>query len=707
MILILTPPFMKPNIPHLPPLSLKGGLKESGIESKYIDLSIRVILDILSKDSLSKLFDMIEVSKLDEDQYILYSRRDLYIEKVDTVIDFLQKKNDNLAYKINNREFLPESINFDMLDVLDNDFIDLLDISESGKYLATLFVKDILSFLSSTIIPNLRVDVFENSFIKEKFSLDKILKELESNNPLSNFIEASLEKIDFTDFRVVSIMVDSPRNLFSALFISRWIKNNVKDIKIVFYSDFLNNITDGLDRRKVFGFTDYIVSDLKKDPLISIYKDSLGKDNSLTNVTFMESGEIVESVLKDLDIYPIDYTGIDCREYISFFDRLEFPSKFLYENDWNRVIISNGLYQKDFIFNDFSTDFNSNQSFNLERVISNIKDSIRVTGSRSFYFMDKTLSPSIIKKVALELVRENIDITWVGNVSIDRDFTEDLAFLSSKSGCIGVNLDFGVISERVISLVYKNYRIDDIPIVCNNFTSSGILVRGSLTYGFPTQSQQELIDSLELLRQLYSLGIIHSSFWQKFRLTEDSVVYKNPEKFGIVISEKRSNQSSIDYRERRPYNLERYYSGLKESSYSFINNLGVENSVDSWFDFKTPKTDLNRRFIERILKKSKVKYKDSDTVLWLGSSIYIEEASSDEYKSFRTYSNRIYFEYELPTKLALWINSFKNGTESGNLITFGGAKSTFPKDIGTTFSDFIRSDIWIELNLAGLKIVTN
>jgi hypothetical protein len=53
-------------------------------------------------------------------------------------------------------------------------------------------------------------------------------------------------------------------------------------------------------------------------------------------------------------------------------------------------------------------------------------------------------------------------------------------------------------------------------------------------YGYPTQTVQETIDSLEMVRQLFEAGVLQSGFWHQFAMTAHSPVGIHPEKFGVV-----------------------------------------------------------------------------------------------------------------------------------------------------------------------------
>jgi hypothetical protein len=50
-----------------------------------------------------------------------------------------------------------------------------------------------------------------------------------------------------------------------------------------------------------------------------------------------------------------------------------------------------------------------------------------------------------------------------------------------------------------------------------------------LMYGYPTQTIQETVDSLEMVRQLFEVGVLQSRFWHQFAMTAHSPVGLYPE----------------------------------------------------------------------------------------------------------------------------------------------------------------------------------
>jgi hypothetical protein len=61
-------------------------------------------------------------------------------------------------------------------------------------------------------------------------------------------------------------------------------------------------------------------------------------------------------------------------------------------------------------------------------------------------------------------------------------------------------------------------------------------------YGYPTQTIQETIDSLEMVRQLFEIGVVQSGFWHQFAMTAHSPVGMFPEEFGVMPQQNFSNR---------------------------------------------------------------------------------------------------------------------------------------------------------------------
>ena len=79
----------------------------------------------------------------------------------------------------------------------------------------------------------------------------------------------------------------------------------------------------------------------------------------------------------------------------------------------------------------------------------------------------------------------------------------DLCRLLKASGCIAVSGGLEVASDRLLAKMKKGVTVAQVARVAQAFTTAGIMVHAYLMYGFPTQTAQETVDALEMVRQVF------------------------------------------------------------------------------------------------------------------------------------------------------------------------------------------------------------
>lgn len=153
-VLLLTPPFTQLNTPYPATMYLKGFLNQYGIETFQMDLGLDVILKLLSKDTLIKLFHEVEQSDLEisDNSFRILNLKEEYLACITPVIRFLQNKNSSLAYSIAEQNFLPQASRFEQLSDLEWAF-GAIGVQDKAKYLATLFLQDLADFIRETLDP--------------------------------------------------------------------------------------------------------------------------------------------------------------------------------------------------------------------------------------------------------------------------------------------------------------------------------------------------------------------------------------------------------------------------------------------------------------------------------------------------------------------------------------------------------------------------
>jgi hypothetical protein len=117
----------------------------------------------------------------------------------------------------------------------------------------------------------------------------------------------------------------------------------------------------------------------------------------------------------------------------------------------------------------------------------------------------------------------------------------------------------------LLKLIDKGISVEQVAKVTRNFTEAGIMIHAYLMYGYPTQTIQETVDSLEMVRQLFEMGILQSGFWHQFAMTAHSPVGLNPEEFGVtpIKQEILFANNDIDFTDKTGIDHGKFSFGLK------------------------------------------------------------------------------------------------------------------------------------------------
>jgi hypothetical protein len=195
------------------------------------------------------------------------------------------------------------------------------------------------------------------------------------------------------------------------------------------------------------------------------------------------------------------------------------------------------------------------------------------------------------------------------------------------SGCIAVSGGLEVASDRLLALIDKGITVAQVARVNRAFTEAGILVHAYLMYGFPTQTAQETIDSLEMVRQLFSAGVLQSAFWHRFALTAHSPVGLEPERFGVKREYAIGNfaNNDVEYEESSGADHDSFGFGLKKSLFNYMHGIGFQDPLHKWFDVKVPRTTIATDWIEKVLQDDEgALSKPTAKVVWLGGQPRVE-----------------------------------------------------------------------------------
>lgn len=614
-LLLVTPPFTQLNTAYPATSYLKGFLEEYNVSVSHCDLSIELFTSIFTSHFLETIFH--EAVELGNDHYpTMREMKELYISRVDVVIGFLQKHDIETAHRILEPEFLPlghrlEHVNTDIR--WEEGDIGIID---KAKHYSTLFVEEIGDFIQANVDEFFAFTKYAEQIATSASSFDQIDEFLNYQPTLieDEMLNILEEQIKEHSPNLIGFTIPFPGNLFAALRCSQFIKQFYPDIKVAFGGGYCNTELRSLEDPRIFEIVDFISLDDGEGPLLKMINylegnagiDELERTFILEDETVVYKNNIPNTIHHHESLPAPNYVGLPYEKYVSFLDVVNPMHRMWTDKRWNKLTISHGCYWRQCSFCDVSLDYIGNyQNTTVDKLVDKIEKIINDTGITGFHFVDEAAPPKMLKALSKKLIERNLSITWWTNIRFEKTFSFELCELMAKAGCIAVTGGLEVASDRLLAKMKKGVDIAQVTRVTHNFSQHGILVHAYLMYGFPTQTQQETIDSLEVVRQLFEKNCIQSAFWHQFTTTIHSPVGKNPDQFGITITGpvfQGFAQNDLWHEDPSGTDHPKYTNGLNGALHSYLNNTGYEEELDTWFDFPIIPTSHPQDLIEGFLE---------------------------------------------------------------------------------------------------------
>jgi hypothetical protein len=638
-LLLITPPFTQLNTPYPATAYLKGFLNTKNISSFQMDLGIEVILELFTPAVFSTIFEQaFQENKIKSpNAERIYSLRKEYLSRLDQVILFLQGKNQTFARQICSENYLPQASRFDQVDDLEFAF-GLMGIQDKAKHLATLFLEDLSDFIVECVDDHFGFSRYAERLGQSANSFDELHNKLKEPATFIDTISWNIlaEKISSTKPKLVCFSVPFPGNLYSAFKSAQFIKKNYPEIKIAMGGGFPNTELRSISDSRVFEYFDFITLDDGELPIELLTQYVKGSTETKLKRTFLlEKGEVhfnnssLFPDYKQSEIGTPDYADLLLDKYISVIEITNPMHSLWSDGRWNKLTMAHGCYWGKCTFCDISLDYiKLYEPIAASILVDRIEEIIAQTGETGFHFVDEAAPPSLMKALALEILKRNITVTWWTNIRFEKNFTKDLCLLLKASGCIAVSGGLEVASDRLLNLIDKGVSVTQVAQVTRNFTEANIMVHAYLMYGYPTQTIQETVDSLEMVRQLFETGVLQSGFWHQFALTAHSPIGLKPEEYGITpeYKEIKFAHNDIDFKDSTGIDHQKFSHGLKTSLFNYMHEVGFDLPLQNWFDFSIPRTTIHPTFIEDCLHDEEfVSIKKNHKIIWLGTTPILNE----------------------------------------------------------------------------------
>jgi radical SAM superfamily enzyme YgiQ (UPF0313 family) len=632
-VLLLTPPFTQLNTPYPATAYLKGFLNTRGISACQADLGIEVTLALFSKQGLGKLFGDIEAKapELSGNARRIMQFREDYINTIDEVVGFLQGRMPTLAQLIAGRGYLPEASRFEQMDDLQWSF-GTMGIQDKAKYIATMYLEDLSDLIKETVDEHFGFSRYAEHLGRSAAQFDGLYLSLQQEYTYLDHILIDIlgKKMRETDPQLVAISVPFPGNLYMSLRCGQWIRQHMPHVKVAMGGGYANTELRAVSDPRVFEFYDFITLDDGEAPIEQILRYIEGSipATGLKRTRMSDQGKVAYfnspgcRDYKQSETGTPDYSDLLLDKYISAIEVANPMHSLWSDGRWNKLTMAHGCYWGKCTFCDITLDYiKVYEPIAASLLADRMEEMIGQTGQHGFHFVDEAAPPSLMRALAIEIIRRKMVVSWWTNIRFEKSFTRDLCILLKRSGCIAVSGGLEVASDRLLALIDKGITVSQVAKVSRNFTEAGIMVHAYLMYGFPTQTEQETIDSLEMVRQLFATGVLKSAFWHLFTMTAHSPIGLDPGKYNVrKLSEEQGSfaNNDIDHMDPSGADHEAFGYGLKKALHNYMHGACLDHPLQKWFEFKVPKTTVANDFIDSAIREAEYVPGGGQKLIWIG-----------------------------------------------------------------------------------------
>ena len=589
-ILLITPPLTQLNTPYPATAYLKGYYSAQGHEVRQMDLGIEVADHVLSRSFLESI-GLEEQARL-----------------IEPVKRFLRGQDDTLGPRIANRSLLPEGKRFEQLDEDNLEWsFGVSGTTDKAMHLATLFIEDIADYIREHIDSHFDLVRYAEYLSNDAPTFDPLYEELQQEPSVIDRLMLKIleEKISIFNFQFsidkVCLTVPFPGCLYGALRCGQWLKAHTT-ATVEIGGGFPNTEWRQLSDQRLYEFCD----------------------------------EVVIDGCREADQYCPDFSDLPIDKYLSLTEMTNPMHRLWSQGRWNKMVMAHGCYWHRCAFCDTSLDYIGNyRAPKAVTVVDHMERVMEQTHRTGFHFVDEALPPKLLHEVAEEILRRGLAVSFWGNIRFEKAYTAELCDLLAEAGMVAVSGGLEVASDRLLKLIDKGVTIAQTVDACRHLRDAGIMVHTYLMYGFPTETLQETVDALETVRRMFDEGIVQSAFWHRYAMTCHSPSGLNPEKYGArriwtdpsTTAERRSPSPDLGEEQRWnpfcnneidwlplnsspklgevdaqradggvcqqfPYDIEAVGAALRLATYNYMNGLGLDQPVRSWFPIRVPKPSM-------------------------------------------------------------------------------------------------------------------
>lgn len=170
-----------------------------------------------------------------------------------------------------------------------------------------------------------------------------------------------------------------------------------------------------------------------------------------------------------------------------------------------------------------------------DKVFEDLKALVERNGARHVYFWDSLMPPRTMREVAERIAAEGLEVNWFADTKFyDHYGRPDYVKLLHDSGLRCLQFGLESANQRVLNLMRKGTKIENVPRILRILHEQGIISQVSWFAGFPTETSEEFQDTVRFFeehRETIHLNVFVGSFYFEF----GTYLSRHPEEFDSEI----------------------------------------------------------------------------------------------------------------------------------------------------------------------------
>lgn len=393
--------------------------------------------------------------------------------------------------------------------------------------------------LISSSFPGLRLDFnnvnFRNRSHESSQEMIASVEDTECNIFSAYYNEVLRPMISDSGYGLIGFSVADRGQLLASLTFAAEIKRNFGDsIKILVGGNFFTRIARRWSAPHPFHkFIDYIILMEGENAIVELVDAVIngGDLNKVSNLCYVDGERLRFTEIKSVDIntapFP-DFTGFPLDLY--FLPALVLPTYTSRSCSWNRCT--------------FCTIAGASSKFrtrSAERIGDELEYLVKRFGTSYFTFIDESMTPGIVKKMADVIIHRKMNIRWYGEARLVPGFTDEVLNKTWQSGARLLQFGLESYNQRVMDMINKGIKEKDVLPLLERCLKSGIAFHLFCFVGFPTETREEAARTLSFTHEIIRKADDEygNPYCTKgigtFGLEIGTPIYENPQAFGITL----------------------------------------------------------------------------------------------------------------------------------------------------------------------------